>query len=705
MANIHEEETLGKAYDSRLMKRLLSYAKPYWFYILISIILVLFVTGTQLARPYIIKIAMDDNIGAIQQPMYVFDKDAAPMEGIEFDNKVYIREGKLTDIQLENFRNTNKQTIVKNEGNFYLIDGAIDFDKAETIKTDTQIEKSGDEYVMTNNGQSFTARLLSNEEYQVFREQDINGLSQLGILFLIIIVVGFVFHYLQIYILNYASKKIIFTLRQDVFAHIQKMSLSYFDKNPVGRLVTRVVNDTERLNEMYADVMVNLFKDVFTLIGIVIIMFQLNLKLALLSLSVVPFILLASGVFRYFIRSIYRLVRIKLARINSTLNENITGMKTVHIYNKEDKKFREFDEINKDYLATTKRQVTIFALFRPAIEIIRSVGIALIIWYGGGRVIMGAMEFGVLYAFIHYLQDFFRPIMELTQKYNILQAAMASSERIFQILDTEPEIETIKDPKQLPSIKGKIEFKNVWFAYEKDNWVLRDVSFTINPGESVALVGATGAGKSSIINLINRFYDIQKGKILIDGINIREIDKSQLRKHIGIVLQDVFLFTGNIRDNIRLNDESITQEKVEEVAKHVNAHKFISKLPQKYDEPVMERGATLSAGEKQLLAFARALAFDPDILVLDEATSNIDTETEVLIQDALLKIIKERTSIAIAHRLSTIQHSDKIIVLHKGKIREMGNHQELLDKGAMYYDLYRLQYKENFKLEDSKYLQ
>lgn len=696
MSNIHEEETLGKAYDSRLMKRLLSYAKPYWFYILISIILVVFVTGTQLARPYIIKIAIDDNIGSVEQPMYVFDKDTTPIEGIEFENKIYVREGKLTDSQKKSFEDTPKQMLIKDKGNYYLIDGAIDFDKEENKKSDIQVEKAEDGYVISSNNQDFTGRLLTNDEYQIFREQDISNLSTLGILFLVIIIVGFVFHYFQIYILNYASKKIIFNLRQDVFSHLQRMSLSYFDKNPVGRLVTRTVNDTERLNEMYANVMVNLFKDVFTLIGIVIIMIQLNFKLALLSLAVVPFILLASGVFRYFIRSIYRLVRIKLARINSTLNENITGMKTVHIYNKEDKKFKQFDEINSDYLDTTKKQVRVFALFRPAIELIRSLGIALIIWYGGGRVLMGAIEFGVLYAFINYLQDFFRPIMELTQKYNILQAAMASSERIFQILDTEPHIENVPNPKALPSLKGKIEFKNVWFAYEEENWVLRDVSFTINPGESVALVGATGAGKSSIISLINRFYDIQKGEILIDGINIKEIDKYQLRKHIGIVLQDVFLFTGNIRDNIMLHDKTITQSKVEEVAKYVNAHKFISKLPKKYDEPVMERGATLSAGEKQLLAFARALAFDPDILVLDEATSNIDTETEVLIQDALLKIIKDRTSIAIAHRLSTIQHSDKIIVLHKGKIREMGNHQELLDRGGMYYDLYRLQYKENF---------
>lgn len=697
MANIHQEETLGKAYDSKLMKRLLSYAKPYWFLILLSIILVMFVTGTQLARPYIIKIAIDDSISGHTKLMYVFDKDNSPVDGIEFKNKIYVRENQLSQAQKEKFTDIDKSMLVKDEGQYYLIDKVSALDEKDISKSDVTVEEINGNYIVKSDDQEYDGRLLTKEEYLTFREGDIDDLSKLGIFFLIIIILGFVLNYTQVYILNFASKKIIFNMRQEIFSHLQKMSLSYFDKNPVGRLVTRTVNDTERLNEMYTDVLVNLFRDIFKLIGIVIVMIQLNLKLALLSFTVIPFILIASAIFRYYIRDIYRLVRIKIARINSTLNENITGMKTVHIFKKENKKFREFDEINKDYLDTTKKQVKIFASFRPAIEIIRSIGIALIIWYGGGRVLLGAVEFGVLYAFINYLQEFFRPIMELTQKYNILQAAMASSERIFGILDTDADIKTVENPIPLGDIKGKIEFKNVWFAYDNENWVLRDVSFTINPGESVALVGATGAGKTSIISLINRFYDIQKGEILVDGKNIKEIDKFELRKHIGIVLQDVFLFTGNIRDNIRLNDNNISQEKVEEVAKYVNAHNFISRLPKQYDEPVMERGSTLSSGQRQLLAFARALAFNPDILVLDEATSNIDTETEVLIQDALLKLIQNRTSIAIAHRLSTIQHSDKIIVLHKGKVREMGNHQELLDKGGIYYDLYRLQYKEEFK--------
>ncbi|WP_425447087.1 ABC transporter ATP-binding protein [Dethiothermospora halolimnae] len=698
MANIHEEETLGKAYDSRLMKRLLSYAKPYWIYIVIAFLLVVIATGTELIRPYIIKVAIDDNIGAYDIPMYVFDRGNAPnKKRIEINDKVYIREKELSSYEKEQYKNIDKKMIVKLNGDYYLIDGILNIDSKEVLKSKLALEKKDDGYVVKSNNKSYDAQLLNDENYKAFREQDINGLKKIGIILIGVVILGFITNYCYRYLLNYISKKIIFNIRQEIFSHLQKMSLSFFDNNPVGRLVTRVVNDTERLNEMYANVMVNLFRDILRLVGIMAIMISLNIKLALISFTVIPFILIASIIFRRFIRKIYRLVRVRLARINSTLNENITGMETVHIFKKENKKFNEFDEINSSYFDATKQEVKVFALYRPAIEIIRSLGIALIIWYGGNNVISGVIEFGVLYAFINYLQDFFRPIMELTQKYNILQAAMASSERIFQILDREEDIKDNTNPKSVKKIKGKIEFKNVWFAYEDEDWVLRDVSFTINPGESIAFVGATGAGKSSIINLINRFYDIQKGEILIDGVNIKDLKKQELRQRIGIVLQDVFLFTGDISDNIRLNQKDINNEKVEEVAKYVNAHKFISKLPEQYNEPVMERGATLSSGQKQLLAFARALAFDPDILVLDEATSNIDTETEVLIQDALLKLIKDRTSIAVAHRLSTIQHSDKIIVLHKGVIKEMGTHQELLDKEGIYHDLYRLQYKEDFE--------
>lgn len=526
-------------------------------------------------------------------------------------------------------------------------------------------------------------------------KSDIQGLDRVAILFFIVIFLTFIFDYMQTYILNYASQQIIFKIREDVFNHVQSLSISYFDTNPIGKLVTRVTNDTETLNEMYTNVLVTLFKDIFMIVGIFIVMMSMNYRLALLSFGLVPIILIMSLIFRKYIREVYRLGRTQLAMINSRLNEYITGMKIIQIFKKEKKAAEKFDELNNAYLETTQREVSIFAIFRPSVELTRSLGIALLVYFGGANVINGSIEFGVLFAFINYLQKFFQPISDLTEKYNILQSAMASGEKIFSILDEEIEVKDSHSPNELKEVKGKIEFKNVWFAYVGEEWVLKDVSFVIYPGETAAIVGATGAGKTSIINLITRFYDIQKGEILIDGVNIKDIKKSNLRKHIGVVLQDVFIFSGTIEDNIVLNNKNIDKKSIIEISKYVNAHNFISRLPNGYDEPVMERGSTLSSGQRQLLAFARTLVYDPSILILDEATSNIDTETELLIQDALLKLIKNRTTIAIAHRLSTIQHSDKIIVLKSGIIEEMGTHQELLNLNGLYYDLYRLQYKEN----------
>ncbi|TCS87499.1 ATP-binding cassette subfamily B protein/subfamily B ATP-binding cassette protein MsbA [Keratinibaculum paraultunense] len=658
-----------KTYDSKLMKRLLKYAKPYWHYFVITIILMMLITGLELLRPYLLKITIDDYINGYKKPMYEVDV-SEPIEGIIFNGKKYVRLNKLDSKQIEKLSNYPKKVLLKKNNKYYLLD-----------------------YEEKDISQGIS---ISKKDYEKFIKQDIDGITKIGLIFLLAIIVVFILNYLQTYVLNYTGQKIIFNIRQDLYSHIQSLSLSYFDKNPVGRLVTRVTNDAETLNEMYTGVLINLFKDVFILVGIIIVMLKMNYKLALISFSLIPLILIASIVFRKKIREVYRLGRVQLAKINSTLNENITGMKTIQIFKKEEKISKQFDEINTAYLNTAKKEVNLHAIFRPSIEIINSLGLVTLVYYGSGQVISGYIEFGVLYAFIDYLQKFFQPILDLTEKYNILQAAMASSEKIFSILDEDDMIENTNNPVPIKELKGKIEFKNVWFAYEDENWVLKDVSFTINPGEIVAFVGATGAGKSSIINLITRFYDIQKGEILIDGVNIKKYDKFELRKHIGVVLQDVFLFTGTIKDNIRLNNYNISDEEIKQIAKYVNAHHFIEKLPRQYDEPVMERGATLSAGEKQLLAFARTLAFDPSILILDEATSNIDTETELLIQDALQKLIKGRTTIAVAHRLSTIQNSDKIIVLKNGVIQEMGTHQELLENEGIYYDLYKLQYKESF---------
>jgi ATP-binding cassette, subfamily B, multidrug efflux pump len=436
------------------------------------------------------------------------------------------------------------------------------------------------------------------------------------------------------------------------------------------------------------------FSDVFIILWILGFMFFMDFSLSLVTLSVLPVLIYGTFLFRKKARESYRDVRLHLARLNSYMQEHVTGMSVVQIFRKEKAEFKKFSDINSDYRAANIKSIFYYAVFYPSVELLSSIAIALIVWYGGGEIIQGALTVGVLFAFIQYTEMFFRPIRDLSEKYNIMQTAMASSERIFKLLDNKTIIKNPDNPARLNGVKGKIEFQNVWFAYNGDDYVLKDISFTINPGETIALVGHTGAGKTSIINILTRFYDINKGKILLDDINIESIDKRDLRKHISMVLQDVFLFSGTIKSNISLENESITEEKIKEAASVVGANKFIEQFEISYDEVVKERGATLSVGQKQLISFARALAYDPRILILDEATSSVDTETEFLIQQAIEKLLVGRTAIVIAHRLSTIQNADKIIVLHKGEIRETGNHQELLAKRGIYYKLYQLQYKD-----------
>lgn len=691
--DFHEEEALGKAYDYHLMKRLLKYTIPYKWFITIAIFLLLIITALELSQPYLIKVAIDDHINGIHDPMVAFDLDMAPSDGVSFEDKIYIRENKLESSLYQDYP---RYQIIDKKDNFYLIDGII----PKNVKA--EIVDNNGKYIAVADGVNYNAVKLTDEQIRAFRAQDINALYKIGGVFFLILLLGFILNYIQIYILQYTGQKIIFNIRQELFSHLQKLSLSFFDKNPVGRLVTRVTNDVETLNEMYTSVLVNLFKDVFILIGIIIVMLSLDVKLALISFISIPLILLVSLVYKKLARDAFRLVRTRLARINATLNENISGMRVIHIFKREKKQFERFDEINTSHFEANIKELKTAAIFRPSMDFIYSLSLTLLLWFGGRDVISGAMEFGVLYAFIDYIRRFFQPINDLTEKYTILQSAMASSERIFQLMDQKSIIPNPEKTVPIEKLKGEIEFENVWFAYNDEEWVLRDISFSINPGEMVAFVGATGAGKSSIINLLGRFYDIQKGSIKIDGVDIREMDKEALMGNIGIVLQDVFLFSGDIKSNIRLNNSSITDEEIENVARYVNAHHFIEKLPNKYNEEVKERGSTLSQGQRQLLSFARTLAFNPSILVLDEATANIDTETELLIQDALKKLVKGRTTIVIAHRLSTIQHADKIIVLHKGKIREMGNHQELLAEGGLYYKLYQLQYKEELIEEQNK---
>lgn len=583
-----EEEVLGKAYDARLMKRLLQYVKPYRKYVIFAILLNIVVAALGPVRPYLTKIAVDD-------------------------------------------------------------------------------------YIASSN---------------------YNGLLLICLLLLASLLIQAVIQYLLTYYTQYLGQKTIFDLRMQVFRHIQNLALRFFDKTPIGRLVTRVTNDVESLNELFSSGIVMVFSDVFIIIWILVFMFFMDMPLTLVTLSVLPVLIYGTFLFRRKVRDSYRDVRLHLARLNSYMQEHVTGMNVVQIFNKQKDELNKFSKINSDYREANIKSIFYYALFYPGVEFLSSIAIGLIIWYGGGEIMRNTLTLGVLFAFIQYTEMFFRPIRDLSEKYNIMQTAMASSERIFKLLDNKTFILNPENPKKLKKVRGEIEFKNVWFAYNDEDYILKDISFKIKPGESVAIVGATGAGKTSIINILSRFYDINKGSILIDGIDIRELDKRELRKNIAMVLQDVFLFSGTIESNISMSDEKISKERIVEAAKIVGADRFINNLPQKFSEVVKERGATLSVGQKQLISFARALAYNPQILILDEATSSVDTETEILIQEAIHKLLAGRTAIVIAHRLSTIQNADNIIVLHKGEIRETGTHQELLAKRGIYFKLYQLQFKD-----------
>ncbi len=582
-----DDEIVGKAYDAKLMKRLLQYVRPYLKYMILAIFLNIVSAAFGPLRPYLTKVAIDD----------------------------YIKNGKYNELMWI-------------------------------------------------------------------------SLALFGTLFF-----QSMMQYLLTYYTQYLGQRTILDLRMELFAHTQKLSLRFFDKTPIGRLVTRVTNDIEALNELFSSGIIMVFSDIFIVFWILGFMFFLDWRLSLVSLSVLPILFYGTFLFRKKVRESYRDVRFHLARLNSYMQEHITGMSVVQIFRKEEREFKQFSSINADHRKANIDSVFYYAVFYPGVELLSSAAIALIIWYGGGEIIQSRLSLGVLFAFIQYTEMFFHPIRDLSEKYNIMQTAMASSERVFNLLDDNTIIPNPENPITIERFQGKIEFKNVWFSYNKGEDILKNISFTIEQGQSVAIVGATGAGKSSIISILNRFYDIDKGEILIDGINIRDTRKDDLRRHISMVLQDVFLFSGTIRTNITMGNADITDSKMREAASLVGADRFIELLPNKYDEEVKERGATLSVGQKQLISFARALAYDPRILILDEATSSVDTETEKIIQQAIEKLLRGRTAIVVAHRLSTIQNADKIIVLHKGELKEMGSHQELLTKKGIYYKLYQLQYK------------
>ena len=591
--HFQEDEILGKAYDARLMRRLLGYVRPYIGLVALSVVLLLLSSSASLTGPYLVRIGIDR----------------------------YITPGRLS------------------------------------------------------------------------------GLGSLTAIYLAILAAGFIFRYLQSYLMQLVGQRAMYDLRLALFAHLQRLSVRFYTHTPVGRLITRITNDIDALNEMITQGVVGIFGDLIMLVGILGVMLWMEWRLALITFTVMPLILYVTALFRVRSREIYRAVRTRLARINAYLNENITGMPIVQLFNRERRNFEQFDALNRELLGWHLRGLRAFAMFHPSVGVISALAIAFILVFGGG-VFRASVTIGLLVAFIQYAQRFFEPIEELAEKYNILQAAMASSERLFRLLDELVEVEDPVESVPLERVRGEIEFRNVWFAYEDTDdgtpdWVLKDVSFRIRPGESVAFVGHTGAGKSSIINLICRFHDPQRGQVLVDGVDVRRYAQRDLRRHIGLVLQDVFLFSGTIESNIRLGNAEISDEEVRRAAEFVNAHRFIDRLGRGYRTEVKERGATLSVGQKQLIAFARAIAHNPEILlVLDEATSSVDVETEILIQDALRKVLRDRTSIIIAHRLSTIQHVNRIIVLHKGHIVEEGRHQELLTRGGIYTKLYQLQYRD-----------
>jgi len=645
-----EEEILGKAYDSRLMRRLLTFLSPYKWQVTIALTAIITKAGLDVLGPYLTKIAIDKYLASTPGAHSIFD------------------------------------------------------------------------------------RWLSSEPMR--------GIAQLAALYVGTLVFGFLCDFLQTYYMQWTGQMVMFDLRSQIFRHLQRMHIGFYDKNPVGRLVTRVTTDVDALNEMFTAGVVSIFEDVFVLVGIITIMAWMNWKLALITFAVLPLIFWATMIFRVKVRDSYRRIRVAIARINSYLQEAVSGMLVLQLFNREKRAFKQFSAINASHMEAFKDAIMAYAVYYPVVEILSVIAVAAIIWFGGRdwiqhisvstfvfertphfftvRVVPTVATLGVLVAFTQYAQRFFRPIQDLSDKYNILQSAMASAERVFKLLDTPVDIESPAVTKR-PEGPGRIEFDHVWFSYGargtaadtlgKDDhrpssdsasdsaavepdWVLRDVSFAIEPGETVAIVGHTGAGKTTLISLLLRFYDVQRGAIRIDGVDIRDMDLNDLRRRFGVVLQDPFLFSGTVGGNIRLGSDWIADKDVERAAEEVNLADFIRSLPGGFGEEVRERGSTLSTGQKQLISFARALAHSPQILILDEATSSVDTETEFRVRDALSRMVEGRTSLVIAHRLSTVQRADKIIVMHKGKVREMGTHQQLLAQRGVYYKLYQLQYKD-----------
>ena len=640
----------------------------------LATVLVLFIIAVELYRPIIVGNAIDQYINGYYHP-YVEADFSAP-DAVNWNGLVLSRDQAVSAADSASF-----YQIFLWKDHYYMAENLTRSECTALQNADTSVLKN---YVRDG------AQKLTSNDLKVLRQNDFKGILKAGILFLLLLFSGFFLNLADTWLLQKMGQQIVYKLREETFTHIHSLSLSFFNTTPVGKLVTRVSNDTEAVNELFSTILVKLFKNVVKIIGYAAVMLSINVKMAGISFLLLPLVAILTFVFRHLSRKAYQITRNKITELNTFLSEHISGMKLIQIFAREKEKYSEFEGKSMELYRANFREIMTFAIFRPSIYLVSVIAMILVIRTGSLSVLNGSLSLGTLFVFITYISSFFEPIQELSEQLGTLQSSIASAEKIFSVLDVKPEIVSPADPTPV-NILGEIEFRHVWFAYEEENYILKDVSFVIHPGEKAAFVGATGAGKSTILNLIGRYFDIQKGQILIDGIDIHEIDLDVLRGAIGQVQQDVFIFTGDIKSNISLNNEAISPDDVRRAAEIVNADPFIQKLPHGYDEPVTERGSTLSAGQRQLLSFARTLAYDPKILVLDEATANIDTETETLITQALARLMDGRTTIMVAHRLSTIQHADKIIVMHHGEIKESGTHQELLAKDGLYKKLYELQ--------------
>ncbi|MCI8483203.1 MAG: ABC transporter ATP-binding protein [Lachnospiraceae bacterium] len=665
------------------MRRLLSYLKPHKWVMILATMLVLLIIGVELYRPIIIGDAIDDYINGYYRPYQ--ETEAGTPGAVRYQDKWLVRAEETEPIETEESSENLYDQLILYQDQYYMAEGI-------TWKECRSLQNAGSEtleqWIRQEGMES-----LGRQELKELRKGDLAGIVQAALWYLIVLLAGFVLNVAEAWMLQKMGQDIIFQMREEVFGHIHSLSLNFFNNTPVGKLVTRVSNDTEAVNDLFSTILVKLFKNTVKILGFAAVMLSIHVKMALLSFLLLPVVTGLTFFFRRLSRAAYRITRNKITELNTFLSEHISGMKLIQIFAKEQEKYQEFKQKSYELYQANWREVMTFAIFRPLIYFLSVIAMVIVIGSGSSFVLEGSISLGTLFVFINYISSFFEPIQELAEQFGTLQSSLASGEKIFSILEEEPEIVNPPHPAAV-EIKGEIEFRHVWFAYEQEEYILKDVSFRIAPGEKAAFVGATGAGKSSILNLIGRYFDIQKGEILIDGVDIRQIDTDVLRRAIGQVQQDVFLFTGDIQGNISLNNEAISMEEIKQAAKTVHADSFIEKLPKGYQEPVTERGSTLSAGQRQLLSFARTLAYRPSILVLDEATANIDTETESMITKALEKLMEGRTAIMVAHRLSTIQHADKILVMHQGEIKETGTHQELLQRDGMYRKLYELQLAE-----------